>query len=220
MINDVLTLKKEAISITKGENPPRKSNGRKMGYMEYLLKLWNEKGYEHLDLSAQNLIDVANQAERKARKLETCISHTINEERIISNTIMTDACIIDNTLECQELQECTVYIDINRLEKLVEHSEEIFNSLNSDVGDFSKRNWKTKFGSALNESEINYIDKACLKLILKKNITDSDDKLMSLWLLNCIVYSVIVGGIILNDIPGMYMTREGNKTKVENLMQL
>ena len=39
MINDVLSLKKEAVSITKGENPPRKSNGRKMGYMEYLLKL-------------------------------------------------------------------------------------------------------------------------------------------------------------------------------------
>ena len=173
---------------------------RKMGYMEYLLQLWNKKGYEHLDLSAQNLVDVANQAERKARKLETCISHTINEERIISNTIMTNAFIIDNTLECQELQElqelqnteCTLDIDIYRLEKLVEHSEEIFNSLNSDVGDFSKRNWKTKFRSALNESEINYIDKACLNLILKKNITDSDDKLMSLWLLNCIVYSVIV----------------------------
>ena len=159
MLNDLLALKKEALSITNGDNPPRKSNGRKIGYMELLLKLWNEKGYEYLGLTSQNIADVANQTERKQKKLLTRISDTINIDRINSNThdVINEVEIVDDNPELRNNIFNILELDINKLNKLFEHSEHVYESISCIVGDYSKREWKTKFRNALMDSEINYI---------------------------------------------------------------
>ena len=49
--------KKEAKRIVNSDNAPRKPNGRKVGYMELMLELWNQKGHEYLQFTKQNLFD-------------------------------------------------------------------------------------------------------------------------------------------------------------------
>ena len=40
--------------------PPRKSSGRKVGYIEIMHELWTGKGYVDLNVSPQNLVDIFN----------------------------------------------------------------------------------------------------------------------------------------------------------------
>ena len=56
MNKDVLECKRNAKA---SQNPPCNRNGRRKGYIEVMKELWNEKGYEHLELKSQNLRDQA-----------------------------------------------------------------------------------------------------------------------------------------------------------------
>ena len=47
------------------EDPPLSQTGRKKGYIEIMLELWNEKGYERLGLTGQNLKDQASRLQEK-----------------------------------------------------------------------------------------------------------------------------------------------------------
>ena len=76
MVSDLMLCKANAISTTKGENPPLKPNGRKFGYMEYMHKLWAEMGYGHLNLTAQNLSDQARRVECKQTEFLSSITDT------------------------------------------------------------------------------------------------------------------------------------------------
>ena len=80
MTEDLLQCKKDAQEAVKGSNPPMKSNGKKMGYMQYMHKLWETKGYGHFGFDAQNLSDKANQVERKRKQTLDAISHTILQD--------------------------------------------------------------------------------------------------------------------------------------------
>ena len=55
----LLQCKSKAVKLTKGYNPPRSENGRKIGYMSLMKDMWDELGYGHLALSSQNLRDKA-----------------------------------------------------------------------------------------------------------------------------------------------------------------
>ena len=125
MINDLLWCKKEAIRVTKGENPPRKENGRKMGYMEYLYNLWNEKGYGYLNLSRQNLSDEAAQAERRISSFTDSIAKTIAEDRTPLESQENDNNILSNNIELSD-QDNEVIISNGDVNELSEKSLEIF----------------------------------------------------------------------------------------------
>ena len=56
MNKDVLECKRNAKA---SQNPSCNRNGRRKGYIEVMKELWNEKGYEHLELKSQNLRDQA-----------------------------------------------------------------------------------------------------------------------------------------------------------------
>ena len=58
---EVLKCKRKAKALTASQNPPC---GRRKGYIEVMNELWNEKGYEHLELKSQNLRDQASRLER------------------------------------------------------------------------------------------------------------------------------------------------------------
>ena len=64
-MNDaLLQCKDKAFKLTKGDNPPRNGNGRKIGYMQLMKDMWDKLGYGHLALSSQNLWDKAAALER------------------------------------------------------------------------------------------------------------------------------------------------------------
>ena len=88
MTTDLLACKREAICATGSDNPPLKADGKRMGYMDYMHKLWNEKGYGHLNLSKQNLSDQARSVERKQTQILSVVADTIDEER---NNTLTNA---------------------------------------------------------------------------------------------------------------------------------
>ena len=64
MNKDVLQCKRKAKALTDSQNPPCNRNGRRKGYIEVMNELWNEKGYEHLELKSQNLRDQASRLEK------------------------------------------------------------------------------------------------------------------------------------------------------------
>ena len=45
----LLQYKSKAVKLTKGDNPTRSENGRKIGYMSLKKDMWDELGYEHLE---------------------------------------------------------------------------------------------------------------------------------------------------------------------------
>ena len=65
---DLLECKREALAMTKSDNPPRFDSGRKKGYMAVMKELWDALGYVNLGLSSQNLRD---QAQRVAEIQES-----------------------------------------------------------------------------------------------------------------------------------------------------
>ena len=91
MVNDALKCKEKALEIVNSSNPQRKPNGRKVGYMEIMLDLWNKEGYENLQFSKQNLSDGINQASKRKHPTYTSLSETVASEREhLINTITTE----------------------------------------------------------------------------------------------------------------------------------
>ena len=64
MTSVLLECKRKAVELTKPDNPPLQDNGRKKGYMCSMRELWEERGYEDLGLTAQNLPDQAARTEK------------------------------------------------------------------------------------------------------------------------------------------------------------
>ena len=54
MLKDLVECRDKAKNLHQGGNAPRKPNGRKVGYVDIMLKFWNEKGYSELNLTKQN----------------------------------------------------------------------------------------------------------------------------------------------------------------------
>ena len=64
MNKDLLMCKRKALEMVASENPPRKDDGRKRGYIKVMQQLWEESGYQNLGLKAQNLRDQASRLEK------------------------------------------------------------------------------------------------------------------------------------------------------------
>ena len=64
MNKDLLMCKRKALEMVASENPPRKDDGRKRGYIKVMKQLWEESGYQDLGLKAQNLRDQASRLEK------------------------------------------------------------------------------------------------------------------------------------------------------------
>ena len=80
MNQDLIECKRSALEMTSSENPPRNENGRKRGYIEVMKELWDEKGYEHLGIKAQNLRDQASRLE----KLQGSASNVLEESQMLN----------------------------------------------------------------------------------------------------------------------------------------
>ena len=79
MNKDLLMCTRKALEIVASENPPRKHDSRKRGYIKVMKQLWEESGYQNLGLKAQNLRDQASQLE----KLQESSATTTLEESLL-----------------------------------------------------------------------------------------------------------------------------------------
>ena len=64
MNKDVLECKKKAQELVSAENPPCNENGRKRGYIDVMKQLWDDMGYQNLQLKSQNLRNQASRLEK------------------------------------------------------------------------------------------------------------------------------------------------------------
>ena len=80
--SDLLECKLEAKALANSENPPRKENGRKRGYMSIKKNLWEERGYAELQLSEQNLRDQAAKLEQTLGNVEEVFPSSRNEGEV------------------------------------------------------------------------------------------------------------------------------------------
>ena len=74
---DILECKTRAVELTSSQNPPSNRNGRRKGNIEVMKRLWDEKGYAHLELKSQNLRDQATRLE----KLQGCVVDDYGEDK-------------------------------------------------------------------------------------------------------------------------------------------
>ena len=64
MNKDVLECNKKVQELVSSENPPCNENGRKRGYIDVMKELWDEMGYNNLQLKSQNLWNQASRVEK------------------------------------------------------------------------------------------------------------------------------------------------------------
>ena len=179
------------------------SNGRKVGYMEIMLELWNQEWYEHLRLSKQNLSDGINQALKRKQSTYSPLSETVAQERqhcINSTNLQQNENITTEQLTpLQEVDNET--IDTN-IPEILEKASSIYNDISEDVGDFNNRRWRTKLKHTPLMSSVACINNVCKQLIEIHSIActnNNADVLKSLWLLNCVVYSAVVTWLLFKN---------------------
>jgi len=82
MNNDLLDCKLKAKELLNSENPPRKENGRKRGYMSIMKDLWEGRGYAELKLSEQNLREQVAKLEQTLGNVEEVFLSSRNEGEV------------------------------------------------------------------------------------------------------------------------------------------
>ena len=81
MNSDLLECKRQALILTKSENPPVKDNGRRKGYMELVKELWDQMGHKDMKFTKQNLRDQAAQLKKSLRSVNSTITNGLKAKR-------------------------------------------------------------------------------------------------------------------------------------------
>ena len=77
-----LALRDMARQLHSSEDCPRKVNGRRQGVMELTKRFWDEKGYQNLERTAQNLRDKIGHIEKSSQTAAVLIDNEIDEQRL------------------------------------------------------------------------------------------------------------------------------------------
>ena len=80
MCVDLLHCTDMARQLHSSEDCPRKVNGRRQGVMELTKRFWDEKGYENLERTAQNLHDKIGHIEKYLQTAAVLIDNEIDEQ--------------------------------------------------------------------------------------------------------------------------------------------
>lgn len=79
MNNTLLDCKAKAQALTNSQNPPRKENGRKKGYMAIMKELWDNCGYAELNIPEKNLRNQAGKLEKDMGSVQSTILRNAGE---------------------------------------------------------------------------------------------------------------------------------------------
>ena len=82
MCVDLLHCRNMARQLHSSEDCPRKVNGRRQGVMELTKRFWDEKGYQNLERTAQNLRDKIGHIEKSLQTAAVLIDNEIDEQRL------------------------------------------------------------------------------------------------------------------------------------------
>ena len=80
MCVDLLQCRDMARQLHSSEDCPRKVNGRRQGVMELTKRFWDEKGYQNLERTAQNLRDKIGHLEKSSQIAAVLIDNEIDEQ--------------------------------------------------------------------------------------------------------------------------------------------
>ena len=222
MNNLVLQCREKALKLSNSEDPPRYENGRKIGYMRLMKDFWEELGMEHLELTSQNLRDLAavldksigsvagNIASRVGRRrrsaggregneaeeevnLERDNSQYANEQQRIGANLHTENSE-NQTMPHEEF--------INTLtqgeRELFEKSAQLYTLVNTREGDYSNREIDTRIKQKPTQSDLKSINRVLKGLLeQKKTLSLNNDPFAHLWLVNCVLYSVVEAFLLL-----------------------
>ena len=82
MCVDLLHCRDMARQLHSSEDCPRKVNGHRQGVMELTKRFWDEKGYQNLERTAQNLRDKIGHIEKSSQTAAVLIDNEIDEQRL------------------------------------------------------------------------------------------------------------------------------------------
>ena len=212
MIKDLIACKEEALIRKASEGAPRKPDVRKVGYMEIMHNIWNEKGYGSFNLSPQNLVDILNQNKRKVTHIASQVEITIATEVPRPESIVNNVRNVENV----EVNAPIETLDDVLIKKLVDEAVIIYESGIDKCGDMSNRLIKTKFKNTPTKKSVEHINEVCRLLMIRYNVEQSTDYVNSLWMLNTIVYSSIASWISVNKISGMTLNNLKKAHRLES----
>ena len=93
MCVDLLHCRDMARQLHSSEDCPRKVNGRRQGVMELTKRFWDEKGYQNLERTAQNLRDKIGHIENSSQTAAVLIDNRELKQ--------TDAAAVNNQISIQ-----------------------------------------------------------------------------------------------------------------------
>ena len=210
MNNDLLQCKRKAIEITSSNNPPRGPTGRKTGYMEIMEGLWNDMDYGHLHLTRQNLRDKAAFLEKAMGNVSGTIMANFGEaviatenHNIVENTSNSEeeenlhiSCQSEGNLHTATGTEVPGEVVLNsEAIKLAEKANTTYASLYGVPGDFSQRSLDTRTKERSANKDLANINMVASNMMDKRR--DNQNAFQVLWVVNCIVYSVVTTFLLL-----------------------
>lgn len=202
MNRDLLECKREAQVLVASDDPPRNTGGRKKGYMKVMQELWNGKGYASLNLSCQNLRDQAAHVERTLGNVRDEILTSLGgraSEQVQGDLI----CDFRAEMSVEQLNQDTeadlhtsssqVPGEDAETAELIQLTFPILASVTQVSGEFKERCYDTRTKRKPNNKDIANVNAAVREIIKQRSVPDPvENPFGFLWLVNCIVYSVII----------------------------
>ena len=200
MCVDLLTCKDEAKQLHTSEECPTNEKGRKIGLMQLTLKFWNEKGYESLGKTAQNLRDKLSHLEKTCKVNALRITNEIREQRETgeqrpnnSELGVQDQSSEDQSSEQPSEQQQNIdwtNEDLNRIAQITQAAKCIFDDIVTDTGNMQKRDVNTfvKKNNYIKKKDLDRLQHSAKSLI---KASPADNPLQYFWEYNCAIYSVV-----------------------------
>ena len=222
MNNLVLQCREKALKLLNSEDPPRYENGRKIGYMRLLKDFWEELGMEHLELTSQNLWDQAAALDKSIGSVAgNIVSHVGRGRRSAGGREGNEAeeegnLERDNSQQCNEQQRIGANLHTENSEnqtmpheefintliqgecELFEKSVQLYTLVNTREGDYSNREIDMRIKQKPTQKDLKSINRVLKGLLeQKKTVSLNNDPFAHLWLVNCVLYSVVVAFLLL-----------------------
>ena len=184
------------------DDPPRNTDGRKKGYMKVMQELWNGKGHAGLNLSCQNLRDKAAHVERTLGNVRdeilTSLGGRASEQ--VQGDLICDFRAEMNVERLNQDTEADLHTSSSQVSgenaettKLTQLTLPILASVTQVSGEFKERCYDTRIKQTPNNKDIANVNSAVREIIKQRSVPDPvENPFGFLWLVNCIVYSVII----------------------------
>ena len=198
--------RKKAKQLVASNDPPWNPNGRRKGYMQLMKELLDEAGHSELGLTSQNLRNHAKWLERSIGNVrETIVQDVGNRDREIgrendemlinqSQTPSSSSAMDLHSTPRTQVPEGHITSPINTsVSELTQSAAPILALVTLAPGDFSGRCYDPRTKQKPTGVDIKNVNTAVEELVKCKSVPHpSVNPFGYLWMINCILYSVVV----------------------------